>query len=155
MNIPCPNPHGPADEATLIQFENRIAIRLPDDYRSYLLSHNGGIPDPCHYEVSPRWGWSDFETLAHVAAESDDGYSLDWYMGYRPYIPDDLIAVGDDGCGDLICLGIKGRNRGKVFFRNNSRASEVDDIASCELMDKLADSFSEFMGALTSNPDDE
>lgn len=39
------NPYGPLKHKDLESFENRIGHRLPEDYRAYLLTHNGGKPE--------------------------------------------------------------------------------------------------------------
>ena len=36
------NPHGPLDRIRLAAFEARLGTVLPDDYRKFLVTHNGG-----------------------------------------------------------------------------------------------------------------
>src|SRR5689334_6244861 len=38
------NRYGPLTEDRLAQLEARLKARLPDDYRAFLLTHNGGRP---------------------------------------------------------------------------------------------------------------
>ncbi len=41
----------PATETQLAKLEKRLAARLPDDYREFLLTQNGGEPEPDHVNL--------------------------------------------------------------------------------------------------------
>jgi hypothetical protein len=46
MNSKESNPHRRLSATLLAAFESRIGAMLPSDYRDYLLTHNGGEPNP-------------------------------------------------------------------------------------------------------------
>jgi hypothetical protein len=46
VRVKTSNEYGALSEADLQQFETAHAIALPEDYRSFLMEHNGGRPIP-------------------------------------------------------------------------------------------------------------
>ena len=41
----------PLTETSLRNLELRIGIKLPKSYRTFLLSHNGGVPEPAMFPI--------------------------------------------------------------------------------------------------------
>lgn len=40
------NKYGKLTERRLAKLEKQLGVRLPDDYRAFMLEHNGGRPEP-------------------------------------------------------------------------------------------------------------
>lgn len=138
---------GPLRESVVADFEHRHSLTLPSDYRSFLLSHHGGVPEPSFYwVVRGEWG-SGIESLYGFGV---DGFTLDEYHMYRAEcgVPDELLVIGDDGCCNHICVGIHGPGRGKVFYVDHEYPNEAP-----EKIRLLANSFAEFVGTLEEYPD--
>jgi hypothetical protein len=138
---------GQLNESVVADFERRHAITLPSDYRSFLLSHHGGVPEPSFYwVVLGDWG-SGIESLYGFGV---DGFTLDEYHVHRAEIgvSDELLVIGDDGCCNFICLGIVGPRRGRVFYVDSEYPNEAP-----EKIRLLANSFADFIGALGEAPD--
>jgi hypothetical protein len=77
MNIRDDKRWGPLDERTVAAFEARNAVELPADYRTFLLAHHGGVPDPNFYwVVADDWG-SGIESFYGFGP---DGYQLQQYL---------------------------------------------------------------------------
>ena len=115
MNIRDDKLWGPLDERTVAEFEARNHVRLPSDYRAFLLSHHGGVPDPNFYWVVPNdWG-SEIQSFFGFA---QGGYHLQEYLDHRESIgaASDLLVIGDDGCCSLLAIGITGPRCGHVFY---------------------------------------
>ena len=51
MTIERSNEHGELTNERLEVFEADIGCTLPDDYREYLLTHNGGRPVPRDFDL--------------------------------------------------------------------------------------------------------
>jgi hypothetical protein len=142
-------------EDQLKWLEFRINDPLPRGYR-WMLSTYGGLTLPDVFYQDPRlkslvrFGWFfDFDEL------------VDALESYADAIPIGMIPVGDDGGGNLYCLGIQGGNRGKVFFHDhnigwhsdadesdNNDVSRIRDHTAYELSSSLED-FVESMVHLT------
>jgi hypothetical protein len=126
-------------DAAVAEFEQEIGIQLPEDYRRFLLTYNGGEPVDGEFQV-PGWGFS----VVHVfygLGTGFDAYNLDWSrVRFEEVFPDSITPIARDPGGCLVCLGVQGRPRGKVYFWD--RGQELDELVL------LAPSFDSFVAAL-------
>jgi hypothetical protein len=140
------------DEARVASFERVLGVPLPDDYRSFVLSTNGGSlsASNAHF-VGPR------SFIVHCLSSLDDpdeGSRLNASHEYAADFPsDDLLEIGYDQGGNRVLLVVRGDHRGEVWFQrvtdgrpegSNPRVLWHDRRD----MKKLADSFDEFLGRL-------
>lgn len=147
MNVRDDNRWGRLDEATVAAFEARNDVRLPADYRAFLLAHHGGVPDPSFYWVVPKdWG-SGIQSLYGFGP---DGYRLQQYLDGRKAlrISEDLLPIGDDGCCNYLCVGVAGPRHGQVFYIDCEFAP-----GESKRERRLAGSFTEFLASLCAPPD--
>jgi hypothetical protein len=134
----------PVTKADVEAFEQRHQIRLPQDYREFLLRHNGGTPVPSAFTFSDDPGsGSVVATLfsLHDKAPADLDRvvkSLDWPEAYALGV----IRIGRDVGGSGLFLATKGKHPGQVLF--------VDREASLRKPKPvvLADTFDEFLAML-------
>src|ERR1051325_11614933 len=102
-------------ENDILEFENRWNLQLPQDYRSFLLKHNGGRPFPAMFPISgmennPEGQVQDFFGLG-TAIKS---YDLNWVLeNLGVPQPDGLLPVGCNASGDYLCISTKS---GRVLF---------------------------------------
>jgi len=96
-----PNPYGLLSQQRLNNFERSIKIRLPTDYRNFLLQYNGGNPVPSFFWIeSKKDGSCAFEFYG--LHDGPEHLSINTYKGKEHYgIPDSLIPIGDDGTGSF------------------------------------------------------
>jgi anti-sigma B factor antagonist len=80
-------------------------------------------------------------------------YSLSYrrrFMGDR--IPKSLICIMNDPSGNLICLGVTGRDRGRVYFWDHEGEPDEDswdgEVESAGNIKLIAGSFTEFLTGL-------
>src|SRR5262245_32660679 len=147
MNIREGTRWGSLDERTVADFEARHAIQLPADYRTFLLVHHGGVPDPNFYwVVANDWG-SGIESLYGFGP---DGYRLQQYLDGRESmgVASDLLVIGDDGCCSRLAIGIVGKRRGHVYYIDHEFAPGEPGQERF-----LAPSFSAFLKMLCVGPD--
>ena len=138
---------GPLDEQTVVDFEARNGIELPADYGDFLLTHHGGATDPNFYWVQGGdWG-SGIESFYGFGI---DGYRLLEYLDHRESIglAADLLAIGDDGCCNLLAIAISGTRSGNVYFVDHEFAPGEPKHERF-----LASTFTEFIGKLCVGPD--
>jgi hypothetical protein len=143
MRILNDNRWGPLQEATVSSFESRNGIKLPPEYRAFLLRHHGGLPAPNFYWVVPGdWG-SGIETLYGFGP---DDYQLQQFLDGRVSlgIEVDLLPIGDDGCCNYLCLGVVGPRQGQVFYIDHEFSPGEEGRER-----RLAGSFDEFLASLT------
>jgi hypothetical protein len=109
----------PAGAGQLSAFEARHSLSLPDDYRRFLLHHNGGVPQPAGVHVSQL----KTEVLVDVfALTSRQGLSLDeWIAEFEGEIPTGFLIIAGDPGGAFFILGTQGEERGVYLWDHQHR----------------------------------
>lgn len=139
----------PTDEVTVARFERVVGAKLPDDYRSFVLTHNGGKPKLRYFTFADRTGpYTNGAVRAFAGLGKPQYYDLEEL--YETYcggerVPPEVIPIAEDAFGNLVCLAVRGPHRGRVYFWDHERETEP---AAYVNMDRLADSFTEFCGRL-------
>lgn len=140
MKIVDSNKYGVTSEEKVADFERKIEIQLPTDYREFLLTHNGGKPEPDSFNI----GNNDTSSVRSFYGLHSDPYSnlaehLDIYKGR---ISGNVIPITGDPCGNQVCLGVKGKHRGKVYFWDH----ELEGARHA--LTRIADDFNKFLNSL-------
>lgn len=126
-------------------FEADTGLALPDDYRAFLIKHNGGTPVACRFEIA------DLREDAQV----DYLYGLDrpgWgnleqkLKTWRREMPDGFLVIGHDPGGAYLILGTADEYAGKVYFWDHQHRSLKSSREHNTY--PLADSFTAFMESL-------
>ncbi|PCJ11402.1 MAG: hypothetical protein COB04_19135 [Gammaproteobacteria bacterium] len=144
MNIDSPNKYGKATEEKIQRFESMIGCELPIEYRNYLAKYNGGKPIPSNFDLENEEGL----TLHTMNSLSFDGkyYDHAWtYETFKGRIPKQLLPFGDDPGGNQICIGLKGKYKGKVYFWDHEEDNLIFKFKGVSL---VAESFNEFIDGL-------
>lgn len=114
------NPRSPLSVKEIEQIEAKIGEDLPDAYRRMLVTYGGlSFNDVFYHDPKvgqpTRFGWFfDYSEL------------VDAVKSYAEAIPENMIPVGEDGGGNLYCLGIAGGDRNKVFFHDHCIGWQAD-----------------------------
>lgn len=135
------NSHEKIHLKNIEDFEEKHDIKLPIQYRTFLLEYNGGNVKPNVFKISEEEG----ETVANTLYGLDISESYDdlsnVFESLHGDIPDEFLSIGDDSGGNQICLGVSGEYRGKIYIF-------ILDIVSDEEMSNMffiADSFEGFL----------
>lgn len=143
----------PLTSTEIERVEGIIGIVFPEDYKEFLLNHNGGRPVPCAF---PLIGL-DANPFGEVhyffgIDDTDEAYDLLWnYDTFMDRLPNNLLGIGCDAGGDLICLSCSGDDVGTVVFWDHHNVPEAPDYSNVYF---IANSFSEFLDSLCELPDD-
>ena len=126
-------------ELAIARFEKKLGVRLPQDYRRFLLACNGGEPVDGEFAVE---GWGS--TVIHYFFGLNTGievYTLDWNLSKLEHVfPDSVIPIASDPGGYLVALGVKRRAEGKVYFWD--RGEKLEQLV------RVAPSFDGFLSRL-------
>jgi cell wall assembly regulator SMI1 len=140
-------PHGPLSEERLREFEENLGVRLPTEYRQFLKEHNGGRPKPGGFWIERHTDASEVHQF-YGLHDGPEWLSIDCYAGADRYgIPPGMLAIGDDGVGNHICIWIEGDERGAITFVDHE-LHPYDQPHSLEGVTRLASSFAEFLSVL-------
>lgn len=143
MDITPHREHRDATEVDVSHFEMSIAARLPDDYRAFLLRHNGGYPEPAGFrggDESVEFFFGLWQKYADLNYET---------LAHRGVIPAEMIPIASDAFGNCVLLEVRGPNRGRIWFWDHEMSG--DPAKSVSL---LANSFTEFVESLDPTDDE-
>lgn len=144
MIIKNSNKYGVLSEEILRRFEFQVGALLPEQFREFLLQHNGGKPIPSDFKISN----DDGSSLHHVyGLHGGPDYSniAGVHNVFKDRIPNELLAIADDPFGNQICIGIKKKYLGKIYFWDHEKESRFFKFKGTTL---LANTFDEFLGNL-------
>jgi cell wall assembly regulator SMI1 len=145
----------PATEEQIRAFEAEIGHTLPEDYRAFLARCSGGWVDmTCRYDgVSPDGEESSVFLMSISGLRKGYNYSLSHnreFIGDR--IPKSLIWIMNDPGGNLICLGVSGKERGRVYLWDHEGepgpAGWGGTVESAGNIEVIAESFAEFLDGI-------
>ena len=138
----------PVTAEDIRDLQSHTGVTLPDDYREFLLKHNGGTPHPDGFRSKDEKLSSFVTRFAPIS--DDDQYNLqgeiEGITEYR-YIPRDMIPIGIDPVTNRIVLVVSGPDTGRVFYWAWDEEPETP-TCSRKYMRLLADSFDEFLASL-------
>jgi len=148
---------GRLSAADLDAVEARYHLKLPPDYRQFLLMGNGGEPDRCLFRFKGKRTYT--ESVRYFLSISDDP-DISFHRYFNRYkvdekrLPDAVIPVAFDSGGNLVCLAVSGKKAGTVYFWDHE--GEEDSPRAVERGKNLAvvaDSFREFIDDLKAEED--
>jgi cell wall assembly regulator SMI1 len=125
------------------EFEKSFEVRLPKDYKDFLLETNGGRPEKSFFP---------FE---------DDGFGIGWFYNLKngkytleftlellwiaeQTIPRNLIPIARGHGADFYCICLDTANYGQIYVWHGNM--DVEPF-------KVANSFSELIEGLTDDPE--
>jgi hypothetical protein len=137
-------------EADVQRYEERLGVQFPDDYRSFLLVTNGGMPAPHHFVVPDEnhvLYVSFLYAIKNEHAISDLVYELeDLASRMTGKLPDGFIVIGRDPGDSNFLLGTRGDHAGQVWFWDTERQVRGTNPTANTYW--LADSFADFLNGL-------
>jgi cell wall assembly regulator SMI1 len=115
-------------EAEIASFEQVAGMRLPDQYRAFLLQHNGAKPETNIFSTPDgnESGVNEFIPMGELLSASQH---IDGVIGR-------FLAVARDDCGNYVCLDLD--SEGEVFFWDHEQPDKL----------RLAKSWNEFLQML-------
>jgi hypothetical protein len=150
----------PAPTDKLAQLEGALGGSLPDDYRRFLETCNGGyVGGSLWYQVPSPTGDPADAGVHHIGGFRDEPYfslmrARECYAGR---IPDDLLWIMDDPFGNAICLRVRGAHRGSIYFWDHEKEPDPDSwdgqIDTAGNVSLIAVSFTAFVAGLTPTSD--
>ena len=153
---------GPTDEKSVGELERRLGIRLPVQYRNFLLKYNGSFLDS-DSSIRVSYGSMDdnlpllclFALCKERQTFTLEGHLDEYIEGSR--IMQSFLPIGQDACDDMICLKIKGENTGRIYAWIFEEEAEPEDVeaeneAGWENMYFLANDFDEFIEKIVVEP---
>jgi hypothetical protein len=139
--------YGPLKESVLVLYEKKWGYKLPEPYRDFLLSHNGGYPEPDAFNFKNKDTGSSVDRFLGIDIGEYDNL-IEYLENYKNRIPNDLFPIAHDPGGNLICICISGDNYGKIFFWDHDIEADEGELPDYSNITLISDSFEEFMNNL-------
>ena len=131
----------PTSRHTIKQFESRIGLALPADYKIFLEQHNGGIFHGALFAV-PKLGTDEALDILYGFIDSERSLDLRfWQKEMEGEIPENSIIIGTDPGGNTLVLD----NEGIYYWDHEHYYPQTSNKKNA---DKVAGSFTEFMTLL-------
>ena len=127
---------GPTTEEAINVLEMFLEVKLTDDYKKFLLEHNGGHPEP---------SISKHSCVRYLFGLHNGPYHCNLVKRIKMYqgrIPEGIIPIASDPGGNLFCLALK-QNRGSVYFWDHEREEDEPSMNNMEIESTSFNSFIE------------
>lgn len=134
------------------RIESLTGISIPDEYRAFLLKHNGGRPIPNTFPIEGLEN-NPFGDIQVFFGIDDPVESCNVYWNYEVHkgrIPSNLLPIACDDGGDLICVSLFGEDAGALLFWDRHTEPRQP---SYENVYRIAASFSEFIDGIRELPE--
>ncbi|MDM5312617.1 SMI1/KNR4 family protein [Peribacillus frigoritolerans] len=119
------------------KLEKMYDIYIPKDYKEFLLNYDETFFDnEVTYkpiETSPwtsKEGTQVFEGFYGLSSENN---LFDKIKDYLNRMPDCMIPIGESPGGNVICIGVRGSYKGKVYFWNHENEREAKIMAGIDV----------------------
>ena len=150
----------------ITEFEKNRGVRLPQDYKEFLLSSNGGYVDRCNdYFQVGSWNAFAVEELFGITKSSETSISARRFTNFSDHVRAKLLQIGS-ASGEMIFMDLReSAAHGKIYIRAHDRSSnnpiliddtgfeEAEDYEEAQLFYPIADSFSKFIAMLGPEPE--
>lgn len=137
----------PVSEDSLKLLESFIDVRLPKSYFKFLCENGGGYPEPDSFLFFGEEYGSSIQRFYGI--NRNDSYDLVRHLKlYKKRIHSDFIPIACDSGGNQICLGIKGKNRDKVYFWDHEFEKDDGEQPDLSNMTFIANNFDDFINGL-------
>jgi hypothetical protein len=148
----------PASQDQLEAFETEIGIRLPEDYRQFLVNTNGGyVPGWCEFEGATHKGESWSAVVHHVGGFREElhfslRFARSCCLSSESQFPRALLWIMDDPGGNGICIGLTGKYRGRVYLWIHDEQPDPEEwdgeVETARNVIPLANSFTDFVAGI-------
>ena len=137
----------PISDDAIRVFERFSEINLPKSYREFVKTYNGGSPEPDCFDFHGGKDGSVLRYFYGIMNTQSDQDLIYAFRTFRQRIPQDVLPIAEDPFGNLVCLAVKGKNRGKIYFWDHELETEEGE-PDYSNMALIADSFDELLEEL-------
>ena len=147
--------HKQLKEQDIVQLEEKTEIRLPKQYRDFLLKYNGGVPALSQFTTRSGRETTGVKKFLPLANIKDDNL-LEEIEGITQagQIPSNLIPVAVTYGDERVVISHSGSDVGKVYYWSWDMEPERAHKPSYKYIFPVADSFNEFFEGLAEDEDD-
>lgn len=125
------NGFGKLNISQIENIEASLHIKLPTDYRQFLLDFNGGIPKDNYLTLIVKKLNKKPILGALLGINEDSNFDiLDWNFEYKSDMPESSIIIGTDYSSGLFVMMLDNEYNGIYYWDNAENGDNVYFIAS-------------------------
>jgi hypothetical protein len=133
--------------------EQQLRIKLPDEYRHFLLTQNGGRPSPAGFDFIGGSGRLEDSSVKFFLGVHDGEFSnfkhkFETFKIRVKRMPEELVPIANDSFGNYICLAISGKHKGAVFFWDHENEADEGEEPTYANVYLIKPSLQEFLDSL-------
>ncbi|XSG77251.1 SMI1/KNR4 family protein [Herpetosiphon llansteffanensis] len=122
----------PATDQQLAKLEARIGYPLPETYRTFLRTTNGGRPNPIVFSIKGKWITEGHVNVFSSVDPTDPHHYIHRDLDiFGDEIPATMLPIGSDPGGNLICISLAGETTGQIFFWDHDTFEDDDPFSWC------------------------
>lgn len=131
------------------ELESIVKAGLPEDYRHFLETENGGRPEPSTFSFQQYGGPQDSILDWFFTLNRDEPiyYIPNKVKTFTDRIPPQLLPIACDPLGNLVLLDLRSDSHGSVYFWDHENEN-LDGEPSWSNISFIAPSFGEFVHRL-------
>jgi SMI1 / KNR4 family (SUKH-1) len=158
----------PTNALSILEFERDRGVRLPEDYRTFLLEYNGGYLDRSndYFEVG-NWNAFIVEDLLGLTSDAESSIATRRFNNFSDYIDLHFLVIGH-ASGEVLFMDLREiSSYGEIYVRahdspindpiliDDQGFSHVCDYEDAQLFHPVANSFAEFIAMLGPEPEED
>lgn len=126
-------------EEHIATFEKQHDISLPEEYKKFLLTYNGGMTPKTKFKINRVS--SDVRAF-YGLGNADKNYNFQQLINnmniLEDYLEDDMLPIATTVFGDYITIGIGKAENGSIFFKYHDRGNQYLKLTDtlCEFASK-------------------
>ena len=119
-------PGDAVNEEHVKALEKELGIQLPDAYRTFLKTYNGGFPKYSGFKAEndkPDIYLQNFSDIVFTTDDPDQELEVNFmfFLTYDPLIDEKFIVIGnavadDEDIGMTLCMRKDGKNKGRIYM---------------------------------------
>lgn len=142
-----------ASASQVAQAETQLNVRLPQDYRDFLMNTNGGYPDPDGFDIlwqpgqppAEDWKTSTLSRFYAITEERHSNLLKANLVTFVKRLPASTIAIATDAGSNQLLLALGGPLAGKVLFWAKDHEVEEGETPGYDNIGIVADSFTDLL----------
>lgn len=144
---------GPLAEADVQAAEQVLGVKFPPDYREFLLSVNGGYPEPDGFDIhwaagqscGDDWRRTAMSWFYAIGDESVGNLLKVNHVDFAGRLPPETLAIASDAGGNQLLLALGGPHAGKVLLWIKDHEASDGETPGYDNVGFVADSFEDFI----------